>query len=489
MIVLNSVTSDARVLKEANTLAGAGYRVTIIGIADGRDGRPINTLESGVMIVRLHPSQRSLALRLLVGAGRAHRRYAAAAVLAALVLLRHELLASVAGVLLLAVVAAALPLVAVIRTRRWLRSWCLRVPGATRLAGFLRPVLIGLGTVVGLWAFRRWWRAAYNRVWHHLFITRPVLHELAKARPEVVHCHDVRTLPMGCAYKRRHACHVVYDSHEVAEHQQSLEPSEQVLTITLQRRLSKDVSGFITVNDRIAEYLNAAYPDLPRATVLPNATLPAAGPCHDDGRLRRAAGLPQGMKILLFQGGFARGRGLLTLIRALPLLPDDWAIVLMGWGSMKEQLLTECGALPRHRDAVRFVPPAAHEELRLWTAGATLGIIPYQNTCLNHWFCSPNKLWEYPNAGVPILVSAFPVMRQMAETHGIGWLLDDPNDPASIARAVSSISNADLETKRRNCHVFVAQHNWSHYKGRLLGLYAGLRPAPEHRDEAGAQAA
>ncbi|HYE68658.1 MAG TPA: hypothetical protein VEA58_08600, partial [Anaerovoracaceae bacterium] len=49
-------------------------------------------------------------------------------------------------------------------------------------------------------------------------------------------------------------------------------------------------------------------------------------------------------------------------------------------------------------EIVVFIPPAPQNDLALWTAGGTIGIIPYEKIGLNHWFCTPNKLWEYPNA-------------------------------------------------------------------------------------------
>ncbi len=55
----------------------------------------------------------------------------------------------------------------------------------------------------------------------------------------------------------------------------------------------------------------------------------------------------------------------------------------------------------RDESKVRFIPPAPQKELKSWTQGATLGIIPYEGKMLNHWIATPNKLWEYPSAGVP----------------------------------------------------------------------------------------
>lgn len=52
-IVLNSVTRDARVLKEADSLARAGHDVVIFGIRDNNDSEPETHRASGARVVRV----------------------------------------------------------------------------------------------------------------------------------------------------------------------------------------------------------------------------------------------------------------------------------------------------------------------------------------------------------------------------------------------------------------------------------------------------
>src|SRR5690606_573509 len=122
-----------------------------------------------------------------------------------------------------------------------------------------------------------------------------------------------------------------------------------------------------------------------------------------------------------------------------------------------------CSRIPKAESAIRFVPKVKQDQLPYWTAGATLGIIPYENDALNHWFCTPNKLWEYPNAGVPIIASPFPELRKVIEPNGIGWFLPDPLKPKDIAQAIASIPPEELEAARERCRRFIARDNWSVY--------------------------
>ncbi|AXV06417.1 glycosyl transferase, group 1 family protein [Euzebya pacifica] len=148
--------------------------------------------------------------------------------------------------------------------------------------------------------------------------------------------------------------------------------------------------------------------------------------------------------------------------------------MMMGWGSYEPELLRIADEVDPDRRHVRFIPGAPHAELREWTAGASLGVIPYENVCLNHWFCSPNKLWEYPTAGVPILASPYPVLRDIVIGNEIGVLLDDPATPQGIANAVAALKPEALETMRCNAAEFIEQDNWAKYEARLLSLYDSL---------------
>ena len=153
---------------------------------------------------------------------------------------------------------------------------------------------------------------------------------------------------------------------------------------------------------------------------------------------------------------------------------------MMGWGGIEPRLkkiadqINQSSLEQRDSAPVRFIGPAPQDELVLWTAGATVGAIPYENTGLNHWFCTPNKLWEYPNARVPLLVSPFPEMRMQIEQYKHGWLLPKELTPEGIGNAVASLTEADIEVAQRNTDRFIAENNWGIYEHRLTENYRDL---------------
>lgn len=298
----------------------------------------------------------------------------------------------------------------------------------------------------------------------------------ATFEPDIVHIHDHLALTAAAQYKQAFGCPLIWDAHEIYEDLASIEEVRAVVNSRIIDENVRYVDGFITLNQSIADFYRDKYPALPEAVLVPNAVERVAQTSYD-GRLHEKAGLRADQKILLFQGGYSPHRGIPALLEVSRHLHEDWSLVFMGWGKLEDDIRVYADAAsdrPAGRSRVGMVPSAPHDELLTWTAGATLGTIPYENTGLNHLYCSPNKLWEYPAAGVPILASDMPEMKKKIEGYGIGLTVDRALDPAAIATAVNQLTDAELDQMRRNCAEYAVAENWQNYETRLTGLHLRL---------------
>lgn len=224
-------------------------------------------------------------------------------------------------------------------------------------------------------------------------------------------------------------------------------------------------------------------PRVPDPQVVMNASMIAPVPVYD-GRLHDAAQLPREQKIILFQGGFSPHRGLPQLVEAANALPAEWTLVMMGWGGMEAELRAMVNHHSRQAvsPTVVFLPGVPQHELQQWSAGATLGVIPYENTSLNHLYCTPNKLWEYPSAGVPVLCSDLIEMTAVLEKYEFGFLLPREFSSADIVSVVSGLSAERLATARVNCASWLDANNWSVWERNLLAIYDNIRIARQAGD-------
>ncbi len=318
-----------------------------------------------------------------------------------------------------------------------------------------------------------WFGAKTGKFSQYRYRSEELAAAAIRLNPDLVHCHDCIALPTGWLVKKALGIPLIYDAHEIYEAVAARRLGATDYFARVHRKYLANIDGFIAVNDSAANYYRHAYPTAPHAVVIRNATDHAPLSKYD-GRLHRAAGLPSSEKILLYQGGYTLHRGLPTLVRSGPLLPEGWSLVMMGWGPLTEELKRIAASA---KDEVRprkvhFVPAVPASELLSWTQGATAGIIPYEDKMLNHWIATPNKLWEYPSADVPLIVQPFPEMRRVIETYRCGWLLPDEFSPASLAALLASLNDDAIAQARAGCRRFVEADSWpAIYRNRLLALY------------------
>lgn len=531
MIVYNNATKDGRVMREAHSLRAAGHAVTVIGIPDPDAKAPVEYLEDGVRVLRVLWQARAYRKLLWTGLFRALPILAVVG-FAVYELYRLAKWLFVAG----GPLARASNSVQATFVSAWPTGWldaafkALIVLAALAILYLLwRMLRMYLAVLAKSWEMRAseddtirryaasffregalqsefpsiksripdwipdwlleialepldWFGAKTGRFSLYRYRSEEMAALAIKLRPDVVHCHDCAALPTGWLIKQKLNIPLVYDAHEIYEAAAARTFGVTDYYIRVHRKYLSRIDAFITINESAALYYRCAYPAAPSAVVIRNAMNVAPIEPYD-GRLHRAAGLPPSEKILLYQGGFTQDRGLPTLVRAGPMLPDGWSLVMMGSGPLAGELkqIASISASRAGRKSesvegkVRFVRSVPPRELLAWTQGAAAGIIPYENKMLNHWISTPNKLWEYPNAGVPLIVQPFPEMRRVVETFHCGWVLPDELSPGAIADLIASLTDAMLARAREGCRRFMERDSWSAtYEGRLLEIYERL---------------
>jgi glycosyltransferase involved in cell wall biosynthesis len=383
MFVINSVAADARVIKEASSLAGAGHETTVIGMRE--EGQAVRERIEGfdVIRVRLDPVPRGIASP--------------------------------------------------------------QRPARTLRTASLAFVLVDY--------YARALRAAL------------------RLRADVYHAHDLVTLPVAWAAARRRRARLVYDAHELFSEIGRLGAVARRLFRWMEAALIGRADRVITVNESIATELSRRY-RVPPPLVVMNCPR-TAGFRPDRAALRQRVGIPDGVPIVLFQGMFMPHRGLENLVRASSRFARAH-LVFMGWGPLLEplrRLAREAGATRVH-----FTEGVPLADLLRFTSGADVGAIPYRNVGLNNYLTSPNKLFEYCAAGVPVVASRFPELAKVVEGLGVGRTFD-PEDPADIARAVDALVEDEraLGCARENVARAAGRFTWENESAKLLDLYRSLQ--------------
>jgi glycosyltransferase involved in cell wall biosynthesis len=198
-------------------------------------------------------------------------------------------------------------------------------------------------------------------------------------------------------------------------------------------------------------------------------------------RFREVLPIPAGQAIVLYQGAFTPHRGIEPMVRMLaePELQEA-AGVFLGYGRMRDWLVEEAQR-PELAGRMHVLDAVAPDELLEWTASADVTGAPIERVNLNHWYSTPNKLFESMAAGVPFVSSDFPERGRIIRDSGAG-VLCDPDDIRSVAQAFASVLTLSpperLEFRRRCRRAALDRYNWETESARLVELYRSLLGQP-----------
>ena len=91
---------------------------------------------------------------------------------------------------------------------------------------------------------------------------------MVASRPDVVHAHDVNTLPTAWAAARRAGARLVYDAHEISTDREGYRELRGVIAWA-EKRLMPRADATITTTEMRAKFFARAY-GVPRPLVLQN---------------------------------------------------------------------------------------------------------------------------------------------------------------------------------------------------------------------------
>jgi glycosyltransferase involved in cell wall biosynthesis len=183
--------------------------------------------------------------------------------------------------------------------------------------------------------------------------------------------------------------------------------------------------------------------------------------------------------IVLYQGAIAYERGLERLIEACGLLPRGSVRVVMIGPDMTSGVLPAMAKDSDVNGVLTILPAVPSEKLPEVTVSADMGLILFQNTCPNHLYSLPNKLYEYMMAGLPIIASDLPEMSELIRREGCGVLVD-PESPEDIAGSILGLASDPgrrLELGRNGRTAALARYTWPGQEEVLVGIYSRLAPS------------
>ena len=272
-------------------------------------------------------------------------------------------------------------------------------------------------------------------------------------RSRVCYCNDLDTLDVGVIMKLT-GMRLVYDSHELYCDMIPAGLRRSFFAI-FEKMLINFTDALITVNPFIASELRRRYKISKQIHVVlncPNSQIPPSSSQTEHKSV-----------IVLYHGGLDIDRGLENLVKASRYFNANIRLVIRGEGRLEGQLKE----LASGASNVRFEKSVPVNEVVQIARSADIGIIPYIATNLNQYYCSPNKLFEYIQAGLAVITSDLPYLKQVVTDNKIGEVCD-PQDPIDIAKKINFVSEkVNLDKYKRNVLLARERYTWNEEKNKL----------------------
>jgi glycosyltransferase involved in cell wall biosynthesis len=288
---------------------------------------------------------------------------------------------------------------------------------------------------------------------------------------DVYHFHDPELIPVALLL-RLHGKKVIYDIHEDLPQTISYKPY-------IPRPLCGTVSSIVKLVEDWAgsrfSALIAATPGIGNRFRKVNRNVAVLNNYPRIEEIESGADVSNGTReaSLLYVGmRITRARGAEEMVRAMGLLPAHLSARLKLVGNWDGAELPAALSNIPGWDRVDFVGLLGRANVATELQKAYAGLVILHPEP-NYVASQPVKLFEYMCAGIPVIVSDFPVCREIVEQAGCGILVN-PLKPEEIAAAMEFLLTHPAEAAamgRRGYEAVHARYNWGKEEQTLLGFY------------------
>lgn len=290
-------------------------------------------------------------------------------------------------------------------------------------------------------------------------------------RCDLLYANDLDTLWPNYIVSKLKGIPLIYDSHEIFCEVPELQhtPAKKRIWEKLEASIVPKLKYCITVNESIGSYFNKKYgADFKVVRNIPNAV-------HlKKSKSRAELGMPQDKHILIYQGsGINIQRGAEELLEAMQYV-DNTHLFIIGGGDVFPVLKQMREQLKLH-SKVTILDKIPKEELFQFTTNADLGISIDKDTNLNYHFSLPNKVFDYIQAGIPVLASRLPEIEKLVLKYHIGDFIES-HEPKHIAKKIQDIlSSPDYAQIRTNTFAAEQDNCWEEEKKTLSTLIKSIQ--------------
>lgn len=293
---------------------------------------------------------------------------------------------------------------------------------------------------------------------------------------DCIHAHDANALPIAYLIALIKGVPFIYDSHELWSQSHHSISSKYILNFIafMEKFFAKKAKRIITVSHSIEKYLEKHF-DVQNIAVVRNIPSYVHEGTYDI--LREKFNINQESKICLYQGVISESRGVELIIKAAINICNknkDIHFFFLGDGPYLDELKTIV-TNERLETRIHILGKINQDDLLKYTMSADIGIHAITNSCLNHEYCLPNKVFEYIHSGLVLVVTNLFELNNFVTENQIGISFKD-NCVKSLEESILKIiEDEELFLKFKNNSKNLAKLlTWKNESKELIHLYSEI---------------
>lgn len=278
--------------------------------------------------------------------------------------------------------------------------------------------------------------------------------ELQRISPDLVHAQDIHLLSVAAKYveirkQQGGSCALIYDAHEYIRGLGSIDPQRRDAYADLESEFIGRANSVITVSDSIALRIQNDHSLSAKPFLVLNApSRTRIQVTESSPSVRKVCNLAPEVPLVIYSGGIHISRGMDLLVSSLEFMPDVHLAMTTNRQSWYiEELKTKATAFGAS-NRLHFVPYVSPEEVVPYISTASVGISPLPADVVNYDLALPNKLFDYIQAGLPLVASNCSEVSKLLERFPLG-LTFDWQDSKALASAVTSVLSQTEEILAR----------------------------------------
>lgn len=290
-------------------------------------------------------------------------------------------------------------------------------------------------------------------------------------KTEVILSNDLDTLLASYLASSLKQSKLVYDSHEYFTGVPEIinRPFVKSTWESIEKWIFPKLKVIYTVNDSIANLYRNKYGK--ELKVIRNVS---KKPEQKETKTRAELGLPQNQNIIILQGsGINVDRGAEEAVQAMRYV-DNALFLIIGSGDVivtLKEMVTEMNI----SDKVRFLGKLPYDEMMQFTRNADLGITLDKDTNINYRYSLPNKVFDYIQAGIPVLASNLVEVANVIKTYNVGDIVES-HEPKAIAQIMTEMLGDEDKRAvwKKNLKLAADELCWENESIKLKEIYSEL---------------